>query len=391
MPTIHLHINGLTHHDIAGQREAWLLTAAGRRMVLRVAPCREDARAVAAYVGADMVGYVARTDLDTAWHALRGMGVKVLRGQVAEVQAYCVVFECFVEQLAENDETALAAVEGWHYRGPLMAEPEVWQRLDYLGEELETLLAEEAVAEDVQMLFEAFCSLAPYDVSAEMLARRRRLRDMLAASDDGRLQEASERMEELSRRMGGDHWMARIGAWMKHELPLSPEAKAMMGMAVPPALHTEIRQMSASLPGALLAEWLTDEVQFARQLYGMCLPRAMVRQVLSCLIWLDAAEAAAGDGQELSQMRPLVEAWASAATKLSAEVLERNLLALCRLNLQYDHAFDDIERRLFGVLEQKAEWHPTTIYESGATHDDKRHQLFVEGPTETNKLLENKQ
>lgn len=390
MPTIRLHINGLTHHDIAGRREAWLQTAAGRRMVLRVAPCREDARAVAAYAGADMVGYVARTDLDTAWHALRGMGVKVLRGQVVETRAYCVVFECFVELLAEDVETALAAVEGWHYTGPLMAEPEVWQRLDYLGEELEALLVEEAGAEDVMELLEAFCSLAPYDVSAEMLARRRRLRDMFASSDDERLQEASERMEELSRRMGGDHWMARIGAWMKHELPQSPEAKALMDMTVSPALHAEIRQMSASLSGGLLAEWLTDEVQFARQLYGMCLPRAMVRQVLSCFIWMDVAQAGGG-GQELLQMRPVVETWAAGAAKLSTEVLERNLLALCRLNLQYDHAFDDIERRLFGVLEQKAEWHPTTIYESGATHDDKRHQLFVDSDTGTNKLLENKQ
>ena len=389
MPTIHLHINGLTHHDIAERRKEWLRTAVGRRMVLRAAPCREDARAVVAYAGVDMVGYVARTDLDTAWAAMRGMGVKVLRGAVVQTKDYCVVFESFIEQLAEEEGVTTAVAEGWHYTGPLMAEPEVWQRLDYLSEELELLLNEDAEAEDVIELFEAFCALASYDVSGEMLARRRQLRDLLSASDDERLQEAAERVEELSRRMGGDHVMARIGAWMKHELPQSDEVRGMMKTAISPALRTEARLAAASLPDGLLAEWLTDEVQFARLLYGMRLPRETLLQVLSCLIWSDVMETETSV-EGIAEMRVALEAWAGAVSKLSAEVLERNLLALCRLNLQYNHAFDDIELRLFGLLEQKGEWHPTTIYEAGSTHDDKRRQVFLEGTIETDKLLEQK-
>ena len=387
MPTIRLHINGLTHHDIAARREAWLQTAMGRRMVLRAAPCREDERAVAAHVGADLVGYVARTDLDTAWAAMRGMGVKVVRGEVVQTQDYCVVFEGFVEQMAEEAAVTSALAEVWHYTGPLMAELEVWQRLDYLSEELEFLLSDEAETDEVIALFEALCALASYDVSGEMMARRRRLRDLLAASDDERLQEAAERMEELSRRMGGDHVMAQIGAWMKHELPQSKEASGMMKTVVIPALRTEALLAAASLPDGLLVEWQSDEVQFARLLYGMRLPREVVRRVLSCLIWLDAT-ASATNVEGIAEMRVALEAWAEAVSKMSAEVLERNLLALCRLNLQHNHAFDDIELRLFGLLEQKGEWHPTTIYEAGSTHDDRRHQMFVEGTIESGKLLE---
>ena len=236
-------------------------------------------------------------------------------------------------------------------------------------------------------LFESFCALAIFDVSGEMLAHRRRLRDMLAVSDDERLRESAERIEEVSRRMGGDHAMAQIGAWMKHELPQSKEARGMMKTVVTPALRTEALLAAASLPEGLLTEWQSDEVQFARLLYGMRLPREAVRRVLSCLIWLDAT-ASATSVEGIAEMRVALEAWAEASSKLSAEVLEHNLLALCRLNLQYNHAFDDIELRLFALLEQKGEWHPTTIYEAGSTHDDRRHQMFVEGTIESGKLLE---
>lgn len=288
MPFIKLHINGLTHHDIAARREAFVSTAVGRRMVLRAAPCRESERAVAAYVGADMVGYVARLDLDVAWAAMKGMGTKVLRGEIESAKAYSLVFGCEVDCVDERTTAATALPEGWQYTGPMMPELELWHRLDYLGGEMEMMLAEERVdVEGFMELFEAFCRLAPYDVSSEMMMCRRRLLYRLEDSYEPKLLDAADALEELSQRMGGDHGMAALGRWMKHELPASKEAQAMRSWVVSPTTRTEIMMAAASLPSGLMMEWQTDEVEFARLLYGMHLSRERVHQVLSCLVWLD--------------------------------------------------------------------------------------------------------
>lgn len=289
MKTIQLHINGLTHHDIAARREDFVSTAVGRRMVLRAAPCREGEWAVAAYVGADMVGYVARLDLDDAWAAMKGMGTNVLRGKIVSAKAYSVVFICEVDCMDEGATATTVLPEGWLYTGPMMPELELWHRLDYLGGEMELLLAEESVdvAEFMELL-EAFCKLAPYDVSSEMMMCRRRLICRLEDSNDATLRKAADTLEELSQRMGGDHGVAELGRWMKHELPASKEARAMRSWVVSPTVRTEIMMAAASLPSGLMMEWQTDEVQFARLLYGMHLTRERVHQILSCLLWMDS-------------------------------------------------------------------------------------------------------
>ncbi len=47
------------------------------------------------------------------------------------------------------------------------------------------------------------------------------------------------------------------------------------------------------------------------------------------------------------------KAWAEQMSKMSAETFEHNILTLCRLNLYNNHAFDDIERKMFDELEKK--------------------------------------
>ena len=310
MPVIQLHIQGLTHHDVAARREAFVQSAVGRRMVLRAAPCREDAWAVAAFVEADMVGYVARTDLDKVWGAMLGMDVRVLRGKVESAKAYSLVFTASVEHVFEGFKITTSLPDSWHYAGPLMPELEMWQRLDYLGEEMEAMLTEERVDDDsVMVLFKAFCKLACYDVSSEMLAMRCRLRDAFAACHGTSLQEAAGRLEELSQRMGGDHGMEAVGLWMKHELPKAREAQAMLREVISDHVRAEAMTMTASLPDGLLTEWRTNATQFARQLYGMHLTRDMLRSVLSCLIWLDNNSLSHTSTAEQSRLQMGLQVW----------------------------------------------------------------------------------
>lgn len=289
MPTIQLHIQGLTHHDIAERRETFLRTAAGRRIALRPAQLCEDVRAVEAYVGGECVGVVARLDLELAWTALRGKEKRVLHGRIVAAQDYSLVAEVEVQEL-QREEAIASGLDGWTYSGPLLAERAEERKLAFLEEELAALLADasdclhEDDVNEVLDLLDVYCRTTLYDISGEGLQYRRRLVLWLQQTADPRLQEAVEQVLDMSRRMGGDHWMQELGEWMKSELPTSREA---LVLTVGAAGLAEVRAEAERLPQGLLALWSKNPTQFARVLYGMLPSREELRRVLSCLVVLE--------------------------------------------------------------------------------------------------------
>ena len=107
MPIIQLHIQGMTHHDIAARREEFVSTAVGRRIALRAARLCEDGRTVEAYVGGECVGVVARLDRDLAVGALRTEEKGgVLRGRIVEARDYVLLAEIKVAELPQVEAPA---------------------------------------------------------------------------------------------------------------------------------------------------------------------------------------------------------------------------------------------------------------------------------------------
>lgn len=294
MPIIQLHIQGLTHHDIAARREAFVCTAVGRRIALRAARLCEDGRTVEAYVGGECVGVVARLDRDLAVAALRGEAKGVLRGRIVEAQDYVLLAEMTVAELPQVEMPA-SVLREWRYAGPLLAERAEERKLAFLEEELTALLAEgdEADAEEVLELLEVFCRTAPYDISAEGLELRRQLVQWLSRAGDAHLREAAERVREMSQRMGGDRWMAQLGEWMKAELPTSRQA---LMLTVEATALDDVRSAAARLPQGLMALWRSDTAQFVRVLYGMMPTREELRRVMSCLMVLELTDGAREHG-----------------------------------------------------------------------------------------------
>ena len=289
MPIIQLHIQGLTHHDIAERRETFLQTAVGRRIVLRPAQLCEDVRAVEAYVGGECVGVVARLDLEFAWAALHGQEKRVLHGRIVTAQDYSLVAEVEVQEL-QREEAIASGLDGWTYSGPLLAERAEERKLAFLEEELAALLADasdglhEDDVKEVLDLLDVYCRTTLYDISGEGLRYRRRLVLWLKQTADPRLQEVVEQVHDMSRRMGGDHWMQELGEWMKSELPTSREA---LMLTVGAAGLAEVRVAAERLPQGLLTLWSKNPTQFARVLYGMLPSREELRRVLSCLVVLE--------------------------------------------------------------------------------------------------------
>ena len=117
----------------------------------------------------------------------------------------------------------------------------------------------------------------------------------LGQSTDARLQEGAERVREMSRLMGGDHWMEKLGEWMKAELPTSREA---LMLTVEAAGLAEVRAEAERLPKGLLTLWNSNPAQFVRVLYGMLPSRKDVRRVLSCLVVLELTGSAQESAEE---------------------------------------------------------------------------------------------
>ena len=289
----------MSHRDIAARREEFVRSAVGRPVVFRMAPMGYDQQAVEAYVGADCVGVVPVLDLSLALRAMRGQGGR-LRGCIVAAEPYELTAACHVEVLGELVAMA-SGLEEWSYEGPVMPLP--WaNKLCYFTEELTGLLesgcaeAPEGFAE----LLEGLCEVVRYDLSGEGIEARSQLLLLLenpgGREPEGELaawrREAAARLREVSQRMGGDHWMAELAAWVRGELSTSLEAQLLV--ARPLALE-EMLEAARRLPGSLWELYRQDGVKFLRVLYGLRPTRSELARVFSCVIWVEAHLALVAD------------------------------------------------------------------------------------------------
>ena len=290
MTEVLLTIRGLTHSEISGEREAFLQSALGRHIWLQPASRLLDELRVEAFVGTKQVGCVASEDVSLFWQAMdavkhSGNGSQMLQGEIVKVDDYMIVARLSVPLL---EESRLEAVEltNWEYNGPLMYKTREEVKLEFLTARLsEDLSAMEQ--DEVLELLDVYCQLIVHDLSCEAQAFRKSLRKRLGNSDSEELRQASLRIEELSRRMGGNTMMGKMGQWLKNELTETDEAQL---MPVKKFDYSRIVAEAKKLPKDLFELWHRDTAQMARVLYGLRAKREDVRRVLSCLVWIELRE-----------------------------------------------------------------------------------------------------
>ena len=294
MAKIQIKIVGLTHGDIAGRREEFVSQAVGRSIQILPAPFQADVTTLRAYVGADRVGVVAKVNLVLAWRALNGSQRKCLRGRVVKALPFELVMECEVEQLGEAP-TMVDELDTWKYSGKVMTPPPFFYKLEYLKGLLEDILEGDAGDEDPDVIMTEYCRLAPFDISREGLEFRsvllQRLESQAGGEDDWQRRAAAQ-LSEMSQRMGGDHKMSELAAWLDNELPLTQEALYLM--AEPMCMEIAVEEARA-LPYNLFELYQKDRVQFLRVLYGSGCSQKDLWRVFSCLLWIDAHTAGQSD------------------------------------------------------------------------------------------------
>jgi len=289
MNEVQLTIRGLTHSEISAEREAFLQSALGRRIWLQPASQLLDELRVEAFVGTKQVGCVASEDVSLFWQAMDAVkssnGGGMLQGEIVKVEDYMLVARVCVP-LLEKPRVEAVELTNWEYSGPVMYKTREEVKLDFLtGRLSEDLSIMEQ--DEVLELLDAFCQLIVHDLSREAQAFRKSLRKRLGESESEELRQASQRIEELSRRMGGNTMMGKMGQWLKNELTESDEAQMMPARKY---VFSRIVAEAKKLPKNLFELWHRNTAQMARVLYGMRARREDVRRVLSCLVWIELRE-----------------------------------------------------------------------------------------------------
>ena len=134
MEKIRINVVGLYHWDVHDRWKEYATEAVGRHLVLQPQPENvKDPYAVRAREGDLHVGYVAVPDLDVVYQAMKGSGLKRLRGVVVETNPDPPVLTVEIEAKAIDwsvepfDDSIYA---GWHYDGL----PLIPKKLEQLGD-----------------------------------------------------------------------------------------------------------------------------------------------------------------------------------------------------------------------------------------------------------------
>lgn len=287
-----LWVRGLSHSEISGEREAFVQRAVGCRIYLRPASLLLDELTVDAFVGTKQVGCVASEDLWVCWQALDAMAEgeeRMLQGVVVAAEDYRLTVRVSVPAMAKPRKV-VGELGEWKYSGPVMYKTREENKLEFLTLRLSGNL-QEMETEEVMELLDAFCELAIHDLSREGQSFRKSLQMRLAACNDERLRAAASRIDELSRRMGGNTFMEACGCWLKEALTTTDEALAMPTLTHP--LRCIVGE-AIQLPKDMLTLWHEKPAQFAKVLYGLHAQRQDVRRVISCLVWIELRERETG-------------------------------------------------------------------------------------------------
>ena len=300
MLTCKLHIVALPYYEVGSCLGDFLAEAMGRVMTLRPEPTNEyDAHAIRAYDWQGRhVGYVATHDLVEAWQVLRGSGRHSLRGRIGEVNAEhkCVVFECSVDTLGElEDLYPQTPYIEWTYTGPMLKPTQEMVTLEYMTDEVNERLDEyenwrEDEREDFLTLATRFATLSKFDLSGDMSDYKRRLCLRLIETKDEAFAPLVEELKMSYGRSGRESHGGEVLDYWKNVLS---EEKAVRSLLVHRQEYDveKVREQLERFPEAMFQEWLENREHFIAKLLYMHIPRQVLWQLVSGIIFYETIKA----------------------------------------------------------------------------------------------------
>ena len=310
MVTHQLHIVGLPYGDVGDCMDEFLGQAVGKVVTMRPQPTNEvDSRAIRAFdwIGRH-VGYVANAELPTAWSILRSRGSHSVRGRVAVVDTehHCVVVECIAEVIDEPAELyPLTDFLSWTYDGPVLPKTDEQDRLEFLMDEIHDRLGEregwnDDDMDDFRQLVQRFIELSKFDLSAEMSDYRVRLSDTLRSID---LDDLSGEIDREASHAGRESRCGEVLEYWMDVLSKPAIAHRMMAHACEYDYEL-VKQQLETFPQGMYREWLSDRQYFVSRLLYNHIPRKVLWNFVSGIVFVSLTETDSQDVEKQPQQPP---------------------------------------------------------------------------------------
>ena len=289
MERIRFDVVGLYHWDVRDNWKEYAAEAVGKQLVLQPQPENvKDPYAVRAREGHLHIGYVAVTDLDVVYQALKGSGLNRLRGVVVESNAEPPVLTVEAEVKKVDwayDPFVSSMYEGWHYDGlPMM--PKKMEQLGDLTVDLTDELESNAANHDI--LSELTAQLLEsnlYDMSREMTRSRYRIECLLAQRSEPELQEAANKLRQQKGMLMTHDNRDKVARYLFVDIPHELLSKGLQDSHYTYDNHLdELESQLESFPYQLYDKFLADPVDFLREVYYKHVPRRYLNQLLSGII-----------------------------------------------------------------------------------------------------------
>lgn len=308
MERITVDVVGLYHWDVGDHWMEYAAEAVGKQLVLQPQPDNmKDPYAVRVREGSLHIGYVAVLDLDVVYQALHGSGRRRLRGGVVESNSEPPVLTVELEVEAVDwmyEPYDDGPYKGWNYDGLSLIPKRLEQLEDLiidLMDELEGELEDEpegSVAncdgglEDDVVKRDAIVKLTDkllesnlYDMSREMTRSRYTIQRLLSERVEGELQLAAQELRQQKGMLMNHDSRDLVARYLFIEWPrqLRKEGLEESHYTYDNRLD-ELEQQLRAFPYQLYDKFLSDPVDFLREVYYKHVPRKYLNALLSGIV-----------------------------------------------------------------------------------------------------------
>ena len=288
MEKIRFDVVGLYHWDVRDRWKEYAAEAVGKQLTMQPQPENvKDPYAVRVREGQMHIGYVAVTDLDVIYQALRGSGKNRLRGVVVESNSDPAVLtvECEVERVDWDYEPFDNSVyQDWHYDG-LALMPKKLEQLQDLTDDIIDGLEQKSASDDLRPLVETLLESSLYDMSREMTRARYRIERLLSARKEPELKVFADNMRQHKGWLMCHDDRDRVARYLFVELPSQLQQKGLEHSHYTYDNRlSELKSQLTSFPYQLYDKFQCDPVDFLREVYYHHVPRRYLFQLLSGIV-----------------------------------------------------------------------------------------------------------
>ena len=295
MEKIRFDVVGLYHWDVRSHWKEYATEAVGKQLTMQPQPENmKDPYAVRAREGRLHIGYVAVPDLDVVYQVLKGSGKQRLRGKVVESnpEPPVLTVECEVEKIDWDYEPFDDSVyAGWHYDGLPLMPPKLEQLGDLTDDLIDALesangddITDQGI-ENVLSMAESLLAEHLYDASREMTRARYRIERLLAQRHEAELQAIAQKLRQQKGMLMRHENRDKIARYLFIDLPRQLRKKGLED-----SHYTynncldELDQQLRAFPYQLYDKFLSDPVDFLREVYYKHVPRKYLFPLLSGIV-----------------------------------------------------------------------------------------------------------